>query len=121
MNILRRLLNWNVIPDPGRQPPEVHPWRWRLLAIWIILFTAIAFWGMRTNRETARDGHQAHDAICVLKVDLRRRIHDSEKFLNNNPNGLPGISAQVISDSLEGQRRTLSALGPVRCDGATKR
>jgi hypothetical protein len=116
---LIRVRDW-LFPNRNSHPRAIHPWRWRLLALWIVIFTIVAFWGIRTNRDLGRDGRQAHDAICVLKDDFKRRIADSERFLNEHPNGIPGITAQAISESLEGLRRTLQSLGAVRCEGATK-
>jgi hypothetical protein len=73
------------------------------------------------NRERAREGRQAHDAICALKGDLARRIEASQDFLAKHPKGIDGISATDISISIANQQLTLDALSPVRCTAAERK
>lgn len=36
---------------PDRRAP-VHPWRWRALTLWIVVFTAVVLWAIITLRNT---------------------------------------------------------------------
>lgn len=65
------------------------------------------------NRATERTTH----ALCTLRGDLARRVQQSEDFLREHPNGLPGISPAVIRNSQKSQEQTVKALGSLRCDG----
>ncbi len=63
----------------------------------------------------AEDGKQAHDSICTLKGDFKRRVRESNTFLKKHPNGIDGISATDIQRSISGTRRTIKALSKVQC------
>jgi hypothetical protein len=66
-------------------------------------------------RHLAREGKQAHDAICVLRQDLQRRVDNGEDFLQDHPEGFAGIPAAVLMKSIRDQKQTLDALSAVRC------
>lgn len=44
-----------------------HPWRWKLLSIWIIIFTILVFWGLRTNRQAVHRLKQDKASIIQLE------------------------------------------------------
>jgi len=52
-------------PDARREP--IHPWRWKLLSLWIILFTLFAFWSIRDAR------HERLKA-CILTHESIREV-----------------------------------------------
>lgn len=54
-------------------------------------------------------------AVCELRADLERRVRSSTRFLQEHPDGIPGIPARTIRDSLENQQRTISALRDLKC------
>jgi hypothetical protein len=68
---------------------------------------------VQENRRLAREGEQAHDAICALRNDLARRVQTSRDFLKDNPTGIPGLPAAVISRSIRDQDRTVDTLDQV--------
>lgn len=72
-------------------------------------------WQVRTNSDLARQGDQAHDALCTLKADLRQRILASRDFLDKHPQGIDGITATAILVSITNQEATLLALKPLVC------
>ena len=56
---------------------SIHPWRWRLLAVWIVAFTILAFISIRANREQVHDlqetkasVHQLENTNCALRKFL---------------------------------------------------
>lgn len=58
---------------------------------------------------------QTHDTLCVFYEDLNTRYTDGLKFLADNPEGIPGISAAQIQQSLDNQQQTLEALSGLGC------
>lgn len=72
-------------------------------------------WQIQQNRRLGRDGRQAHEALCALKADLGVRIDAGHAFLNDNPNGIPGIPAKTIEASIRNQEATLDALRVLTC------
>ncbi len=99
------------------------------LITWIVVFSILVSWAIRSNRQLAQQGRQARDAICVLRIDLQSRIKTSEEriansitFLDKHPNGAFGLSkdeiqATIDSDlrAVDGQRMTLKSLSIVKC------
>ena len=67
------------------------------------------------NRRLAREGEQAHDALCVIKADLRQRVAAGRKFLREHPRGIPGIPPATLRSSIANQQATLDALKPLAC------
>jgi len=61
--------------------------------------------------ESARTKH----ALCVLRGDLETRINSSTKFLQEHPEGIPGIRPKLIRDGIQNQRRTVNALRSLNC------
>jgi hypothetical protein len=51
----------------------------------------------------------------VLKADLQTRIDQGHRFLSTHPNGIPGIPASVLRQSIHNQEATLSALHSLDC------
>lgn len=56
-----------------------------------------------------------NDALCALRVDLQKRVANSQTFLKENPEGIPGISVRIVQDGIENQQRTISALSGLSC------
>lgn len=84
----------------------------------------------RQNQQLIKQGVEAHLAECILKDDLRKRIHTSqielsslELYQSKHPDGTSQISKtdvetaiKVKQDLLSGQKRTLQSLSVVKCD-----
>lgn len=96
-------------------PLSRRKWQ-RVLLGWIIAFTLLTFYAIRENRQLAEKGEDARTAICALKQDLRVRINNARQFLVDNPNGIPGIPASVIKQSIANQAATVRALDVIDCD-----
>lgn len=54
-------------------------------------------------------------ALCTFKSSLQQRYDDGVVFLENNPDGIPGISGADIERSLANQKATLDALSELDC------
>jgi hypothetical protein len=74
----------------------------------VALLCVVAVVGFLANQK-------ATDALCALRTDLQTRVASSQQFLEDNPNGIPGIPAKQIRDSIDGQRRTIRALDGLSC------
>lgn len=55
-------------------------------------------------------------ALCAFQDDLERRVLAGQIFLEQNPNGIPGIPRGDIERSIENQQRTLGAIEPYLAD-----
>lgn len=77
-----------------------------ILAVGFMLFTTLSI------RSTAEENQAA---LCSLRHDLELRHDAGVQFLEDNPNGIPGISAAQIRQSLDNQESTLRALSGLSC------
>ena len=59
---------------------------------------------------------ETHDSLCAFKADLDKRHTAGEQFLKQNPDGIPGISAVQIQQSLNNQQDTLNSLATLDCE-----
>jgi hypothetical protein len=91
-----------------------HKWRWRLVALWIVLFTAV-------NAYAVHQGHQAHAALCAYQANLAAQVVDTKVFLVEHPDGLATshgeilISAAQLRLTLARQQATLASLESLNC------
>lgn len=74
-------------------------------------------WGYWQLRQITTENSKARVALCTLRHDLDLRITASQDFLNKNPNGISGIPASVIRQSLANSRRTRLTLEALDCGG----
>jgi hypothetical protein len=92
----------------------------RVMTLWIILFSAISIYDIHQNRIQAKKGEVALASNCKSREDLKNRIKLGEKFLKENPKGIPGIPAGTVRASLRNQRlayRAQRILNPYCKDG----
>ncbi len=66
-------------------------------------------------RRLAVQGLEAHDAICVFRGDLERRVKAGRQYLREHPEGFAGIDPATIRNSLDNQQRTVDSLAAIRC------
>jgi hypothetical protein len=45
----------------------IHPWRWRALTVWCIIFTVLVFWAIRTNRSQISQLHNTKANLVSLE------------------------------------------------------
>jgi predicted negative regulator of RcsB-dependent stress response len=77
---------------------------------------ALIGWQLREQNQQIDEVAMANQqALCALRNDLERREETTERFLQEHPNGIPGISSQQLQESLENQRRTIRALRFIEC------
>lgn len=88
------------------------------VVLYLFLAGLVAFvWvdGMSQRAEIRNVALTTNTALCTLRHDLEKRIETSQQFLEENPNGIPGFSAEVIEQSIANQQDTIEALEVLRC------
>lgn len=68
-----------------------------------------------TQRQLEALALENHTALCTFKADIERRFDAGQKFLEQHPQGIEGITREDIKRSLEAQRSTLRALRVLDC------
>jgi hypothetical protein len=64
---------------------------------------------------TSKQSKDTNAALCTLRNDLQIRVNQTEEFLRENPDGLPGIPRAALDQSLTNQRNTIKALEQLEC------
>lgn len=81
---------------------------------YVILALAIVL-GLYWQNGISQDGRRSREALCVIEAKVQRDVRKAEGFLRKNPNGIPGISTQLIRDGIKDDHETLRALSPLGC------
>lgn len=55
------------------------------------------------------------EALCAIRHDAERRVAFGEEFLKENPNGIPGISADSLRRSTANSKQTVRSLSNLSC------
>lgn len=50
----------------AKQRP-IHPWRWRFIAVWILIFTVLVFIAIRQNRSAISQIN--HDKASIIQLE----------------------------------------------------
>jgi hypothetical protein len=77
-----------------------------IAALFVCLFGVTVFYTIATNNR---------DALCALKADIQRRHDAGVMFLEDHPNGIPGIPAAALKQSITNQKASLHALRDLDC------
>lgn len=59
--------------------------------------------------------NQTNGSLCALRENLKQRVLTSQNFLDDNPNGIPGIPVGVIEKSINDQQETIDVLAGLEC------
>lgn len=100
---------------PGERGPRGPRGFMSTGAIGYLILTLGVVLGLYLNYQTAEKGEEAQTALCVFKADLETRVDASRKFLLENPDGIPGISAGVIRNGIDNQQKTIDSLDLLDC------
>jgi hypothetical protein len=95
--------------------------RWLVIST-IGMYIAVAAMGIYfyvdaagSRARIAEVANDTNNALCALRGDLERRVIVDEAFLEENPEGFPGIPARLIQEGIENQERTIAALSGLDC------
>ena len=82
----------------------------------VILVFGLGFYDSQQRRaDLAEAVQKINGALCTFVADIQRRHDDGVKFLEDHPEGIPGISAADIQRSLDAQQSTLDSLSGLDC------
>lgn len=108
--------------EAERKLAQLSTWLTALICfvlVFVISIMAVVVWQSSTvgrNAERLEEvATQTHDTLCAFKRDLEVRYDNGAKFLKENPEGIPGISAAEIQRSLSNQKSTLESLSNLDC------
>ncbi len=59
------------------------------------------------------------DALCALRHDSERRVQLAEEFLEENPEGIPGVSIDSLRRSTNNAKETVESLSSLKCPPAS--
>jgi hypothetical protein len=65
----------------------------------------------------AKQGAEAHSAICTFRADLQRRVDETRTFLKEHPSGFEqlGLTASALRVTLINQEKTVRTLDVLQC------
>lgn len=87
-----------------------------VLYLSVVLVAGLGFWSAQQQRKAlARETEKTVMALCTFRADLQRRYEAGVDFLRENPDGIPGITAEDLQRSLDNQKSTLDALEGLPC------
>lgn len=86
-----------------------------LCAAALCMFTASYYFRVQDQNRIEKLTRSTNSALCTFRDDLERRYISGARFLDDHPDGIPGISRNDIARSLANQKATLDALGSLAC------
>lgn len=96
---------------PSKVATEIKRTLRILIATTVVLFLALLGMGIYVygiSRDNTR-------ALCATKLEAQRRVAETEKFIKETPNGIPGLSPAVLQRSLDASKSTVKSLDAVSC------
>ena len=97
----------------------IHPWRWRLLTIWVVGFTLIVAYGLHVLTDEVNANKQAKTALCAYRQNLQDQIDDTRQFLQDIDSGkrqaIPGITRSDLTQTIRRQQGVVDALKNLDC------
>jgi len=114
-----------LTPDKQRKVIEVLV----VLNVILLFLGGISLYALsnvaHTNRKLAKEGQQAHDALCSIKGGVQRRVDNAQKLLSDNPKAQtldadPGpqvflVSRDLLKTSLARDTESLRAFKDFHC------
>jgi hypothetical protein len=77
-----------------------------IAALLVSLYGNVTLWIVVNNNR---------GSLCALKADIQRRHDAGVMFLEDHPNGIPGIPAAALKQSITNQKASLHALRDLDC------
>ena len=83
----------------------------------VVLATLVFVWfdSKSTDATLRRETVRTTNALCTFREDLARRARETQNFLAEHPEGIPGISANTLRQSVINQQQTVNALQDLDC------
>lgn len=61
---------------PYIEEPPIHPWRWRALSVWIVVFSIFVAWAVNTALDASHKNNQAIHELRQTQSDLKQAQSD---------------------------------------------
>jgi hypothetical protein len=97
---------------------ELLRWLHWLAAATVALYVAtIAIAGavVHQSRVAADESSRTKAALCTYRRNLQQAADSSARFLQAHPQGVAGISPEVIQQGIDRQRATVATLAVLKC------
>jgi hypothetical protein len=81
----------------------------------VVAILALGVYGYVRLNDRANEARDTHTALCIFRGDLQSRVDQTEAYLQEHPQGFPGVPKATLLQSLNGQKRTVTSLSILRC------
>jgi hypothetical protein len=98
--------------DIGTQIKSGLKWLRRATVVLYLAVIGVTGYGYVTLQNVVADNKQA---LCAFRDNIERAAEDSEEFLRENPDGIPGLTPKVIQAGIDRQGDALKALSGLDC------
>ena len=84
----------------------------------LLLGLSITMFAFATSQRAAisERSSQVQAALCAVRQDIQHSVDTTEQFLEDHPEGIPGIPVEILRSQLRERKGTLEALSTLRCD-----
>lgn len=82
----------------------------------IVMFTFLGLTCSVLGYYVVKISDDNKQALCAQKTTAQTQAKQTEEFIKDNPNGIPGISRAVLERSKTNAQRTVKSLESVDCE-----
>lgn len=90
-----------------------------IVVLFVLVLSAMAYFVSR-NWALAKEGKEAHDALCAFKLDLTGRAKNTQDYIDDVQTGkrviINGLTIADLTRSRDQQDATLRSLRNLKCD-----
>lgn len=86
-----------------------------LIITTVILFVALLGMGVYVYSVTRNNTR----ALCAIKLDATRRVSETQEFLKEHPEGIPGLEPEILKRGIDTAKAQVKALSDVSCPPPT--
>lgn len=124
-------VNEDIVNEKDFDPREYHKWRWRAIAIWVVVFTAITFYSLHHSSQAIDAAANASVARCQDSRELTtnvilRSIESNAADWRRNPekvlsqyrqflNGFDVYTEDQLDNQVARTRDILELSDPTKC------
>ena len=104
--------------EPGVGAPLPRKVRASFIILTLVFTIVLTLLGgvIVQNRSLARDGDEAHEALCIIKHSMRQRVESTEDYLRLHPDELIlGVPRALFEQRVAQDRTTLEDMRLLDC------
>ena len=106
-----------ILPKADLSDPSLHTAKElrKILRIqtWCIVILSVVLMGVAGY--AFLQGRKNTRALCAIRANAEDREQQTQQFLFDHPNGIPGISVSDLNRSIQAYRATVRSLDDVDC------